>query len=69
MTPPVFNRVRLLLPVVLLTATVVCILPARADDKLKPEEVVAKHLESIGTAEARASRQRHENQRKLLRCG
>lgn len=54
MTPPVLNKVRLLLPVVLLTATVVCILPARADDKLKPEDLVAKHLESIGTAEARA---------------
>lgn len=25
-----------------------------AGDKMKPEEVVAKHLESIGTAEARA---------------
>ena len=54
MTPPVRNKVRLLLPVVLLSATVVCILPVRADDKLKPEDVVAKHLESIGSAEARA---------------
>ena len=54
MTPPVLNKVRLLLPVLLLTATVVCILPARADDKLKPEDLVAKHLDSIGTTEARA---------------
>ncbi|HEY0386629.1 MAG TPA: hypothetical protein VGC64_11485, partial [Pyrinomonadaceae bacterium] len=28
--------------------------PNRAPDKMKPEEVVAKHLDSIGTAEARA---------------
>ena len=54
MTPPVVNKVRVLLPVILLIATVVCILPARADDKLKPENLVAKHLESIGTAEARS---------------
>lgn len=54
MTPPVLYKVRLLLSVVLLIATVVCILPARADEKLKPEDLVAKHLESIGTAEARA---------------
>ena len=54
MTPPVVSKVRLLLPFVLLAASVVCILPAHADDKLKPEDLVAKHLESIGTAEARA---------------
>lgn len=29
--------------------------PAAKDQKLKPEELVAKHLESIGTAEARAA--------------
>ena len=29
-------------------------LPSLAGDKVKPEEIVAKHLESIGTAEARA---------------
>lgn len=30
-----------------------------APDKMKPEEVVAKHLESIGTAEARAKAKSH----------
>jgi len=54
MTPPVVSKARLFLPFVLLVATVVCILPAHADDKLKPEDLVAKHLESIGTAEARS---------------
>jgi len=29
--------------------------PSRAGDKLKPEEIVAKNLESIGTAEARSA--------------
>ncbi len=55
MKPPVLTRVRLFLPLVFLVATVVCILPAHADDKLKPEDLVAKHLESIGTVEARAA--------------
>src|SRR5215211_2108386 len=32
---------------------------APAPDKMKPEEVVAKHLESIGTAEARAKAKSH----------
>ena len=54
MTPPVLNKTRVLLPFVLLVAVGFCILPAHADDKLKPEELVAKHLESIGSAEARA---------------
>jgi hypothetical protein len=54
MTPPVLNKAKLLLPFVLMIATVVSIVPAHADDKLKPEDLVAKHLESIGTAEARA---------------
>jgi hypothetical protein len=31
----------------------------RPDDKLKPEDVVAKHLESIGTAEARSKHKSH----------
>lgn len=44
----------LLLPFVLLVGTFACILPAHADDKMKPEELVAKHLDSIGTTEARA---------------
>jgi len=54
MTPPVVNIARRFLPFVLFFAALVFILPARADDKLKPEDVVAKHLESIGPAEARA---------------
>lgn len=54
MTPPVLNKARLFLHFVLFVAACICILPARADDKLKPGELVAKHLESIGTAEARA---------------
>jgi len=54
MTPPVLSKARLSLPSVVLLAAVVCILPARADDKMKPEDLVAKHLESIGTAEVRA---------------
>jgi hypothetical protein len=51
---PVLNKMRILLPLLLLVATFVGTLPARADDKLKPEDLVAKHLESIGAAEARA---------------
>ena len=54
MTPPVVNKARRFLAVVVLLAAVVFILPARADDKLKPEDVVARHLESIGPAETRA---------------
>lgn len=54
MTPPILNKTRVFLPFVLLVAVGFCILPARADDKLTPEELVAKHLESIGSAEARA---------------
>lgn len=53
MRPPVLNRARLLLPLVVAVAAAIWILPARAEDKLKPEELVTKHLESIGTAEAR----------------
>lgn len=54
MTPPILKKTRLLMPVVLLIGVGIGILPARADDKLKPEDLVVKHLESIGTAEARA---------------
>jgi hypothetical protein len=54
MTPPALKKARRLLPVVILVAAVVCILPARADDKLKPEDLIARHLDSLGTAEARA---------------
>jgi hypothetical protein len=51
MIPPSLKKMTLLLPLV---AAAVCILPAHADDKLKPEDLIAKHLESIGSAEARA---------------
>jgi len=54
MKPPVLNKARLILPIVFFVAAFASILPARADDKLKPEDLVAKHLDSIGTAEARA---------------
>ena len=54
MTPPVLSKTKVFLPFVVLVAVSFCILPARAGDKLKPEELVAKHLESIGSAEARA---------------
>ena len=54
MIPPLPNKVRLLLPFVLMIAASVCLVTAHADDKLKPEELVTKHLESLGTAEARA---------------
>jgi len=54
MTPPVVNKVRRFLPFVVFAVAIACILPAQADDKLKPEDVVARHLESIGSAEARA---------------
>ncbi|HEY6232086.1 MAG TPA: hypothetical protein VIW64_12565 [Pyrinomonadaceae bacterium] len=44
-------------PAVFCLALILVVLPFQslAGDKLKPEEVVAKHLESIGTAEARAA--------------
>jgi hypothetical protein len=54
MMPPVLNRIRQWLPAALLIAGCVCTLPSRADDKLKPEELIARHLESIGSAEARS---------------
>lgn len=55
MTPPVLRKAAaVFLPFVLFVAVGVCVLPAHADDKLKPEELVTKHLESIGSAEARA---------------
>jgi hypothetical protein len=53
MTPPVLNRTRIFLALALLIAACAWTLPTRADDKLKPEDLVAKHLDSIGTAEAR----------------
>ena len=54
MNTPILNSARLLLPLVVFAAVGICIQPAQADDKLTPDELVAKHLESIGTAEARA---------------
>ena len=41
-------------PLFLLTCLVICTIPAKADTKLTPAEVLAKHLESIGSSEARA---------------
>jgi hypothetical protein len=38
----------------LLTGLIIYTIPANADSKLTPAEVVAKHLESIGSSEARA---------------
>lgn len=54
MNTPLLNSARLLLPLVVLVAVGISIRPAQADDKLTPVELVAKHLESIGAAEARA---------------
>jgi len=54
MTPPAINKARRFWAVGLLLAAVVFILPARAEDKLKPEDVVTRHLDAIGPAEARA---------------
>lgn len=47
------SRARLLPPLAVLSAILI-VLPVRADNKLTAEDLVAKHLESIGTAEARA---------------
>lgn len=41
--------------VLLLIISVTLSFPSLAADKMKPEEVVAKHLDSIGTAEARTA--------------
>lgn len=41
--------------IMLLSACLLSILPLRAADKLKAEDVVARHLASIGTPEARAA--------------
>lgn len=54
MKTPVLNSARLLLPLVVVVAAGISIRPAEADNKLTPAELVAKHLESIGAAEARA---------------
>lgn len=54
MNNPVFNRATKLLCFFLLTGIGMFALQAKPDNKLTPAEVVAKHLESIGPAEARA---------------
>ncbi|HEU4435465.1 MAG TPA: hypothetical protein VFR51_18915 [Pyrinomonadaceae bacterium] len=54
MTAPVVNKARRFLAGGLFLAAIVFIPPVRADDKLKPEDLVAKHLEAIGLPEARA---------------
>jgi len=54
MNTPTRSQARLLLPLVPLLALWMCIPPAHADDKITPTELVTKHLESIGSAEARA---------------
>ena len=54
----IFNRLLLrgMLAGVLLTVVATLLpLPSLANDKLKPAEIVARHLESIGTAEARTA--------------
>jgi hypothetical protein len=38
-----------------IAATRMATVPVAAEQKMKPEELIAKHLESIGTAEARAA--------------
>src|ERR1044072_8913872 len=38
----------------ILAGVVVSMMPAKPDNKLTPAEVISKHLESIGSAEARA---------------
>ena len=50
----VFNRATKLVFFFALAGVVMCSLQARPDNKMAPADVVAKHLESIGPAEARA---------------
>ncbi len=54
MNTPILNSAKLLLPLVVVVAVGISIQPTEADNKLTPDELIAKHLESIGTAEARA---------------
>jgi len=57
MNNPVFSRTTKLFCFFVLTGLGMCALQAKPDNKLAPAEVVAKHLESIGPAEARAELQ------------
>ncbi len=54
MNKPAFNRATSLLLAFILAGLNFSVLQARPDNKLTPAEVIAKHLESIGSAEARA---------------
>src|SRR6266545_6026745 len=49
-----FNRTRSSLLVFMLAVVTVCLVQAKPDNKLTPTDIIAKHLESIGSAEARA---------------
>jgi len=48
-----FNRVTLV-SIFVLIVTSVCLAQAKSDSKLTPAEIISKHLESIGSSEARA---------------
>lgn len=54
MNSPAFNRATKLLCFFVLASMGMAALQAKPDNKLTPAEVVAKHIESIGPAEARA---------------
>lgn len=54
MNNPIFNRAPKLLCFFVLASVGMAALQAKPDNKLAPAEVVARHLESIGSAEARA---------------
>lgn len=53
MTYPIFKTATTVLCVLALAAIAICSMQAKPDNKLAPADVVAKHLESIGPAEAR----------------
>ncbi len=59
-----FNRTRSSLLVFMLAVVTVCLVQAKPDNKLTPTDIIAKHLESIGSAEARAQ-PRNEDQRNV----
>ena len=58
----VFNRITTLASMFILVVIPVCLAHAELDNKLAPADIITKHLESIGSSEARA-RSRDENQR------